>query len=84
MDANTVTTLISTVGFPIVCCVYMAYLIKDMNQKHADEMNTLRETLAKNTSALEKLELLISELRTDIKATGKGNAEEQRAEAEEN
>lgn len=80
MDANTVTTLISTVGFPIVCCVYMAYLIKDMNDKHADEMNTLRETLAKNTTALEKLELLISELRSDIKSSGTGNAGQSESE----
>lgn len=80
MDANTVTTLISTVGFPIVCCIYMAYLIKDMNNKHEDEMNTLRETLAKNTTALEKLELLISELRSDIKSTGTGNAGQSESE----
>lgn len=83
MDAQAVTSLISTVGFPIVCCIYMAYLIKDMNDKHADEMNTLRDTLSKNTTALEKLELLISELRTDIKTAGKGSAVQESKEGED-
>lgn len=69
MDATAIGNLVTTVGFPIVCCIYMGYLIKDMNDKHADEISTLKDTLNKNTNALEKLELLISELRNDIKGS---------------
>lgn len=68
MDANAITTLISSVGFPIVACFYMAYLVKDMNEKHANEMTSIRDALNANTSAIEKLETLINTLLNNIKS----------------
>lgn len=66
MDAQMITSLVSTVGFPIVACIYMAYLVKDMNEKHASEMNSIRDALNANTSAIGKLETLINTLLTNI------------------
>lgn len=62
MDLESVTSLITTVGFPIVCCIYMAYMVKDMNEKHQSEMNSMRDALNANTNAIEKLETLINQL----------------------
>lgn len=67
MDANTITTLVSSVGFPIVACIYMAYLVKDMNEKHANEMSSIRDALNANTTAIQKLETLINTLLTQFK-----------------
>lgn len=66
MDAQTITSLISTVGFPIVACIYMAYLVKDMNEKHANEMGTIKDALNANTSAIVKLETLINTMVAQI------------------
>lgn len=62
MDIEVVTSLITTVGFPIVCCIYMAYLIKEMNEKHKDEMDSMRDALNANTNAISKLETLINQM----------------------
>ena len=62
MDVQAVTTIISTLGFPICCCIYMAKLIIDMNDKHSEEMNGMRDALNANTNAISKLEALINQL----------------------
>jgi hypothetical protein len=62
MDINAVTTIITTVGFPIACCIYMAYEIKDMNVKHTEEMNAMKDAVNANTNAIVKLETLINQL----------------------
>lgn len=62
MDVQAVTSLISTVGFPIVACVYMAYLVKDMNEKHSAETDTLKESINANTQAISELKVLINTL----------------------
>lgn len=62
MDVQAVTTLISTVGFPIVACIYMAYLVKDMNEKHSAETSTLKESINANTTAISELKVLINTL----------------------
>lgn len=66
MDIQTATQLISTVGFPICCCIFMAWLIMDMNTKHADEMNSIKDALNANTTAISKLETLINQLVTRL------------------
>lgn len=62
MDVNSVTQLITNVGFPIACCIYMAYLIHEMSNNHANEMDKMKDALNANTSAIEKLETLINQL----------------------
>lgn len=66
MDANTIITVISTVGFPIVMCGAMAWYVKYVTDKHREEVNILNEQHKKemeevttainnNTIALTKL-----------------------------
>lgn len=62
MDLSQVTGLITSVGFPIVACIYMAYMIKDMNEKHKEEMDSMRDSVNANTNAIDKLEALINQL----------------------
>lgn len=42
-DINTMIQMISTVGFPIMCCVAMAYYVKYQTDKNRQDMLTLIE-----------------------------------------
>lgn len=53
MDSNTLVQLISNLGFPICCCIYLFY----SNEK-------LRSTLEENTKTIESLKTLIVEHNT--------------------
>ena len=52
MDANTIVTLIGSLGFPIVACCYMAWFIKQL-------MQSFREAMDKNTDALQEIKTWI-------------------------
>ena len=56
MDANTITTLISAVGFPIVMCLALCYVIYAMWQKQKDEVTTItnahKEEIKELTAAI--------------------------------
>lgn len=55
MDVNAVTTVISTLGFPIVMCGAMFwYMIKEKDT-HKEEMDSVTEALNNNTIILQKL-----------------------------
>lgn len=47
MDANTVTSLISSLGFPIVCVMALGYfsfyMVKETNRLNAESMEKLQE-----------------------------------------
>lgn len=45
---DNIVQIISTVGFPIACCIGMAWFIKD-------ELKALRQSLDNNTLVLQKL-----------------------------
>lgn len=55
MDVNGISTIISTVGFPIAMCIYMIYVIQKMNESHKAEIDELRTTIENNTVAVVKL-----------------------------
>lgn len=66
MDANTIVTLIGSLGFPIVACIGMAYFfaktnenyrndIKESNQLHKQEMDAMTEAINNNTLVLNRL-----------------------------
>lgn len=66
MDLSTIGTLISTVGFPIVCfllcCYYMKYRedvndkkFEQMTQAHLEETQKMVEAVNNNTLAIQKL-----------------------------
>lgn len=56
---NEVLTAISTVGFPIVACCYMAYVNKKQTEAHKEEMS-------KVTEALTGLKIVITELKDKL------------------
>ena len=56
---NEIITAISTVGFPIVACIYMLYVNKQQTDAHKEEMN-------KVTEALTDLKIVITELRDTL------------------
>lgn len=55
MEINTVTQLISSVGFPIALCVYMIYAMQKQGENHKSEINELTKALENNTIAVVKL-----------------------------
>lgn len=55
MDVSTISQLISTVGFPIAMCGLMAYYIKYTEDRHREEVASLRDALNNNTTVLQKL-----------------------------
>lgn len=48
MDANTLTTLVSTLGFPIVCCGALFWYVNKTQKEFTEKMEKSIETL--NTS----------------------------------
>ena len=55
MDIASVSQLIGTVGFPIVCCIYLIYTNGKNGEKHDQEIAKLRESIDNNTKAIMKL-----------------------------
>lgn len=55
MDVSAVTSLISSVGFPIACCIYLIYSNNKTAEKHAEEVEKLRVTVENNTKVMLKL-----------------------------
>ena len=55
MDIQSLMQMVSSVGFPIVCCIYLIYTQNRIEEKHAEEMNKMRETVENNTKVMIKL-----------------------------
>lgn len=66
MDANTLTTVIGSLGFPIVACLGIAWFfakvndnyrsdIKEMNASHKAEIDKMTEAINNNTIVIQKL-----------------------------
>lgn len=66
MDANVIITMIGSLGFPIVACIFIAIFfsktqdnyradIKDMQTMHKQETDKMTEAINNNTRALERL-----------------------------
>ena len=45
MDINIITQIISTVGFPIAACCYMAYANQKQTEQHKAEMDKMTEAV---------------------------------------
>lgn len=59
MDITTVGTLIGSLGFPIVACIYMAYINNEQNKRHESESREM-------TSAINDLRVAITSLTEKI------------------
>lgn len=55
MNGSDVINAISTVGFPIVMCLLLLYVLYKQNEEHKEEMNKMNESLANNTLAIQRL-----------------------------
>ena len=55
MDASSIVTVVSQVGFPIAMCLVMAWYIKYTNDQHKEEIDKITEALNNNTLAVQKL-----------------------------
>lgn len=55
MDVNTVMQLVSTLGFPIVCCIALFWRMIKSDENHKAEMDKLAEALNNNTLAINRL-----------------------------
>lgn len=63
-----ISTLISTLGFPIGMCLIMCYYINKINDAHKEESDKFAEALNNNTIVLQKLcDKLDSEVNVDDK-----------------
>ena len=55
MDVNTIMQLVTTLGFPIVCCIALFWRMIKSDENHKEEMEKLSEALNNNTLAINKL-----------------------------
>lgn len=66
MDYSGIAQIITSVGFPIVACLGMAWYVKyqadknneevkEMRKEHQEEINKVTEALNNNTLAIQKL-----------------------------
>lgn len=68
MDAGamqTITQLISTVGFPIVCSGALFWLMNKQSEEHKEEMNQLKDVVSQNTVVLAELKQMIKDMTDD-------------------
>lgn len=62
MGANDIVTIISTVGFPIAACVALFWQSNEMQKRHKEEMDGVKEALNNNTLVVQKLVDKLSEI----------------------
>lgn len=59
MDVQTITQIISTLGFPIACCIalfwYINKTLKDFTRDIQQAVDKLTESISKDTDATTKL-----------------------------
>ena len=55
MEMSTILEIISSVGFPIACCIAMFVQQNKMSENHKNEMSEMKSAIDNNTIALTKL-----------------------------
>lgn len=56
MDISTITSLIGSIGFPIVMCVMMFNYMKDEESKLTDAINELKNVITILTERIERID----------------------------
>ena len=59
MDTNAIVNLIGSVGFPIVACGALFWMLNKQIEMHREEMNSLKE-------AIEELKVAIIQMTTSL------------------
>lgn len=74
MDNNTIITMISTLGFPIVMCVAMGFIIykffeyfKDLLKDLMKSIADMQKVLEHNTVVMEKIMTILDAEKDDMK-----------------
>lgn len=62
MDIDSVTQVISNVGFPVAVCIALFFYMEKQNERHQQETDKLNETVQSNTKVLTELCTLIKTL----------------------
>lgn len=65
MVPGDIINIISTVGFPIACCVYLFYSNAKQQEKHEEEIDKLRETIENNTEVMIEIKTLLGVKKKD-------------------
>lgn len=52
MDTGAITQIISSLGFPIACCIAMFWQNNKLSETHKEEVSKLNEAINNNTIAL--------------------------------
>lgn len=55
MDMSSITTLISSVGFPIAACMYLIWTHGKERDKDNETIEKMRQTVENNTKAMIRL-----------------------------
>lgn len=66
MDSNALTSLITTVGFPIAMCIALFWYMIKQNELHAEETKNI-------TSVINELKIAITELRDELRSLRNDN-----------
>ncbi len=59
MDAQVIGQLIASLGFPIVAAAAMFWMVNKNEERHKDELDSMRKTIDENTSVLTSIKELI-------------------------
>lgn len=59
MDAQVIGQLIASLGFPIVAAAAMFWMVNKNEERHKDEIDSMRKTIDENTSVLTSIKELI-------------------------
>lgn len=62
-NMDDILTAISTVGFPIVCCLILGYLLIQEQNAHKEESARLVESINNNTLIMRELKQLIYDIK---------------------
>ena len=62
MDIDSVSQLVSNVGFPVAVCIALFFYMERQNERHQQETDKLNETVQSNTKVLTELCTLIKTL----------------------
>ena len=55
MVMESIVTMISNLGFPIACCVFLFLQLDKQNKSHQEEFQSLSQAIDNNTIAITKL-----------------------------
>ena len=60
---ETIVSIIQTIGFPIACCLFLGFFVKQLNDQYRDDVKTLSERHEENTRQIsERYESAVAEM----------------------